>query len=117
MFGVTDSKKAYSDFISDKEKMKQLTYKIYIDNNFTNNTPHNIFIAMLFYYGLIGLLLFLAMAFQSIRAAVLSDNKLFISIFIFFGLTGLTDYFFGVIHGVVIYFFTFGVMIADKSQG
>lgn len=117
VFGVTDSKKALSDFISDKEKMKQLTYKIYIDNNFTNNTPHNIFIAMLFYYGLIGLLLFLAMAFQSIRAAVLSDNKLFISIFIFFGLTGLTDYFFGVIHGVVIYFFTFGVMIADKSQG
>ena len=116
VFGVTAPKKALSDFIKDKDKMKGLTYKTHIGENFTENSPHNLYITMLFYYGLIGLLLFLAMAFQSLKAGVLTDNKLYISLFVFFALSGMTEYVFSMVHGVVVYFFAFGVMIADKSQ-
>ena len=105
LFGVTDSLNEFKEFLKNKSKIEKLTFK-YNDLVLPQSTPHNIYIAMLYYFGIIGFMAFILLICHNIKIAFKAKNILFISILLFYLTTGLFDYQWDTIHGIFFYFFS-----------
>lgn len=105
VLGTSDSYSEMLSYVQDPVMQERFHYK---GGVYPEDSPHNILLSMLHYYGLIGLFLFVWLMVSNIKYAY-KYSKYYFMPFIIFELTaGMLDYHWLTTHGIFFYFFAMG---------
>lgn len=105
--GLRSFKVYHGNFIKENEKELRDKYPA-IEQKIAN--PHNLYLGLLFAYGIIGVLLFIGAIFPALWMSIVSKNYLFPAIIIFYLIYGLFEYQLHRKDGIFLLFFPLGMI-------
>lgn len=105
--GLRSFKVYHGNFIKENDKELRQKYPA-VEQKIAN--PHNLYLGLLFAYGIIGVLLFMGAIFPALWISIVSKNYLFPAIILFYLIYGLFEYQLHRKDGIFLLFFPLGIV-------